>query len=81
MKSYFAACLAAATASAFITLGAGPASGSAVELAATAAWPVRSTPMAHRAERGWLLRAMSRPASAGTLTSVPNADSNHPRSL
>jgi hypothetical protein len=81
MKSYFAACLAAATASAFITLGAGPASGSAVELAATAAWPVRSTPMARRAPRGWLLRAMSRPASAGTLTSVPNAEPNDPRSL
>ena len=81
MKSYFAACLAAATASAFITLGAGPASGSAVELAATAAWPVRPTSMAHRAQRGWLLRAMSRPASAGTLTSVPNADSNDPRAL
>ena len=81
MKSYLAACLAAMTASVFIALGAGPASGSAVELAATAAWPVRTTPMARRTHRGWLLRAMSDAASAATLTSVPNAESDDPQSL
>ena len=81
MKTYLAACLAAMTASIFIALGAGPASGSAVELAATAAWPVRATPMARRAHRGWLLRAMSEAAPAGTLTSVPNAESDDPQSL
>ena len=67
MKTYLAACLAAMTASIFI--------------AATAAWPVRATPMARRAHRGWLLRAMSEAAPAGTLTSVPNAESDDPQSL
>jgi len=81
MKSYLVACLAAATASAFITLGAGPVHGSAVELAATAAWPVRTPPMARRAPHGWLLRAMSAAPRAGKLTSVPAAESDDPECL
>ena len=81
MKTYLFACLTGALASSVIAFGNEPRAGSAIELAATAAWPVDARLMARRTEGPWLLRAMTERTRAGTLPSVPCAEPAEPKSL
>jgi hypothetical protein len=71
MKTYVVASLFGAAAFALIVLGTPARSAPAADLAWSVAWPADGARMAQRAGHPWLLRAMSTPAGAATLTSLP----------
>ena len=81
MNTYIAGSLAGMTACAFIVFTAELPPVPAVDLALAGGWPGAAPDMARHAKEPWLLRAMSRAAAAGTLTTLPRDEPAPPQSL
>ncbi len=81
MNMYSVASLAGVAAFAFIVGNAEPRHAPAVEMAWVGTWSTAAAPMARRAHRSWLLRAMPGTGMPATLESMPVAEPEEPETL